>query len=288
MGPAVAQRHAEALGAADRHVGPQLARRGQQQQRQQIGGHGHLRPGGVGPGAEGPVVVDRAVGGRVLHQRAEHPAVEGEASRGRPPPPRCPGAAPAAASTAMVWGWQSRETKNRWAVSSSCSPASICMASAAAVPSSSSEAPATSKPGQVEDHGLEVQQRLQAPLRDLGLVGGVGGVPAGILQDVAQDHRRGDAVGVAHADEAAGDPVAPGQRPGPGQQLVLAQPRPQVQLAAAGGWRAARSGRSARRASPPAAARSISATSSSRGPLCRPDEARRTGTKSRRSRVGAA
>ena len=46
----------------------------------------------------------------------------------------------------MVWGWQSRETKKRWAVSSSCRPASICMASAAAVASSSSEAPATSKP----------------------------------------------------------------------------------------------------------------------------------------------
>ena len=44
--------------------------------------------------------------------------------------------------------------------------------------------------GQFADHRLEVQQRLQPALRDLRLVRRVGGVPAGVLQHVAQDHRR--------------------------------------------------------------------------------------------------
>ncbi len=59
------------------------------------------------------------------------------------------------------------------------------------------------QPGEVGDHGLEVQQRLQPALADLGLVGGVGGVPAGIFQDVPLDDRRREGVVVAEADEAA-------------------------------------------------------------------------------------
>lgn len=53
--------------------------------------------------------------------------------------------------------------------------------------------------GQVSDHGLEVEQGLQAPLGDLGLVGGVLGVPAWVLQQVALDDRGQVRVVVAHA-----------------------------------------------------------------------------------------
>ena len=42
--------------------------------------------------------------------------------------------------------------------------------------------------GEVADHGLEVQQGLEATLGDLRLIGRVGGVPARILEDVALDH----------------------------------------------------------------------------------------------------
>ena len=35
--------------------------------------------------------------------------------------------------------------------------------------------------GQVTDHGLEIEQRLEPALRDLGLIGRVGGIPAGVL-----------------------------------------------------------------------------------------------------------
>ena len=66
-------------------------------------------------------------------------------------------------------------------------------------------------PGQVHDHGLEIDQCFQAPLRDLRLVGGVCGVPAGVFQDVALDDRRRDGVGIAHADIGAEDLILGGQ-----------------------------------------------------------------------------
>ena len=95
------------------------------------------------------------------------------------------------------------------------------MASAAAVPSSSSEAPRGRQPGQVGDHGLEVEQRLQAALGDLRLVRRVGGVPGRVLQDVAQDHRRGEGAVVAEADHR-------GRAPGCGRRARAARraPRP--------------------------------------------------------------
>ncbi|CAB4644463.1 unannotated protein [freshwater metagenome] len=45
--------------------------------------------------------------------------------------------------------------------------------------------------GQVSDHGLEVQQGFQATLRNLWLVGGVGGIPTGVFEHVALNHTRG-------------------------------------------------------------------------------------------------
>ena len=61
--------------------------------------------------------------------------------------------------------------------------------------------------GQIGDHRLEIQERFEPALRDLGLVGRVGGVPAGILQDVPLNHRRRDGVGIAGADERTRDDI---------------------------------------------------------------------------------
>ena len=55
--------------------------------------------------------------------------------------------------------------------------------------------------GQVRHHRLEVEQRFQTALRDLGLVRRIRGVPRGVLEHVAQDHGRRDRVVVAEPDE---------------------------------------------------------------------------------------
>ena len=75
--------------------------------------------------------------------------------------------------------------------------------------------------GEVGHHLLEVEHGLEAALADLGLVGRVGGVPARVLQDVAQDHRRGVGAVVAHADQRGGRAVALGQGAQGGQRLGL-------------------------------------------------------------------
>ena len=63
---------------------------------------------------------------------------------------------------------------------------------------------------QVGDHGLEIDQRLHAALADFGLVRGVGGVPGGVFQNVAQDHARHMGAVVALADEVFENPVLAG------------------------------------------------------------------------------
>ena len=61
--------------------------------------------------------------------------------------------------------------------------------------------------GEIDHHLLEVEQRLQPPLGNLGLVGRVGGVPARVLEHVALDHRGRVRAVIAHADVVAPDLV---------------------------------------------------------------------------------
>ena len=46
--------------------------------------------------------------------------------------------------------------------------------------------------GEIDDHGLEIQQGFESALRNFGLVRRVLGVPAGIFEDVALNHGRRD------------------------------------------------------------------------------------------------
>ena len=60
--------------------------------------------------------------------------------------------------------------------------------------------------GQIADHGLEIEQRLEAPLRDFGLgdfrlVRGIGGVPGGITQQVTLDDRGRVGIVITHPDK---------------------------------------------------------------------------------------
>jgi hypothetical protein len=63
--------------------------------------------------------------------------------------------------------------------------------------------------GQLARHGLEIEQRLQASLGNLRLIGRVLGVPARIFQQIPLNDRRGDAIGITHANERAKDLVFP-------------------------------------------------------------------------------
>jgi len=61
--------------------------------------------------------------------------------------------------------------------------------------------------GEIGNHGLKIEQRLETALGDLGLIRRVGGVPAGVLEDVALDDRGRGGVVVAEPDEGAEDLV---------------------------------------------------------------------------------
>ena len=78
------------------------------------------------------------------------------------------------------------------------------------------------KSRQITDHRLEIQESLQPPLRNLGLVGSVLCVPSRILENVPPDYRRGDAVVVTHADERAVHRVLSGDGLAIHQRLVFA------------------------------------------------------------------
>ena len=75
--------------------------------------------------------------------------------------------------------------------------------------------------GELGDHGLEVQQRFQAPLTDLRLVRRVGRVPGRILQDMPTQHGRGERVEVALPDHRYGNRVVAGQFPQRIESFVL-------------------------------------------------------------------
>ena len=88
-----------------------------------------------------------------------------------------------------------------------------------------------SRPVRSLDHRLEIEQRLEPALGDLGLVGRVRGVPAGVLEDVPLDDRRRDAVVVAHPDERAENLVLRGDAPERLEELVLGLGRREIERA---------------------------------------------------------
>ena len=74
--PAVPERHAETLRAADGDVRAEFARRFDQRQRQQIRGDREHRAGCMGFFCEGGIIMDRTERVGILHQRAKNVFVE--------------------------------------------------------------------------------------------------------------------------------------------------------------------------------------------------------------------
>ena len=82
----------------------------------------------------------------------------------------------------------------------------------------------------IDNHGLEIEQRFEPALRELRLVGCVGGVPARIFENIALNNRRGDAIVITSADKRARNFVFCGERAQLGQCFGLRLGLRQMQL----------------------------------------------------------
>jgi hypothetical protein len=205
-GPAVAQRHAEALRRAHGDIGIHRAGLPDQRQRQQDRRHdrhrllGMERRDGVGEIAQVPV------GAGILENRSEHRCrVErlGRADDDLDAQRFGPGAhhrdvlrmtvfvheEPARLGLGHALGHHHRLGAGRGLVEKrGIGDRQAC---------------------QVRHHRLEVQKRLQPALRDLGLVGRVGGIPGRVLQHVALDRGRRMRAVIPLADHLHHRPVPP-------------------------------------------------------------------------------
>ena len=226
--PAEAHRHAEALGGAHAHVRAPLARRGEQDEREQVRRGDHDDPLLARPLRERPVVRHLAVGGGILQQRAEDGLREVELLQVAHDDVDAAGPG---AGADHVDGLRMAEGGDEEGVPGLAAGDAVRHGHGLGRGGAlvQQRRVGDGQAGQVDDGRLEVEQRLQPPLRDLGLVGRVLRVPARVLQDVALDDGRGDAVVVAHPQAAAEHAVARHQGPQLAQQLVLAALRAQRQ-----------------------------------------------------------
>jgi len=225
---AEAHRHAEALRGADHNVGPHLAGGREQREAQQIGGHDRQRAGLVRRRDLGVQVAHRARGAGILQHHGEGTAGEQRdrvAGREidqfvaeRP----SPGRQHRAGLRMQVGGHRDHAARR---LGQSAGHRHGLGHSRRLI---EQRGVGDRHGGELAHHGLEVEQRLQPPLRDLGLVGRVGGVPAGVLQHVAQDHRRGVGAVVALADQRFLDHVASGERAQLGDRPGLVDRRGKV------------------------------------------------------------
>ena len=220
-------RGAQTLGRADGDVGAPFAGGFQKRQRQQVGDGRDQRALGVGGGREVRVVAHGAVGGRILDDGAELLAREAvfvvfvddqfdaegfAAGEQHVERLREDVAVDEELVAALLDGFaraQGEHHQHRFG-----GGGSLVQQRAVA-----------DLHARERNHGrLEVQQRFEASLRNLGLIGRVGGVPGGVLEDVARhDGRDGRGV-VAHADERAVGLVAVGKLADVRREFVFAHP----------------------------------------------------------------
>ena len=216
----VAQRHTEALRIADHHVRVHLAGRGRQRQGEQIGRHDDKRARRMRPGGHRSQVVEAAGDVRRLHQYPEQvvrPAavlrgganvghVDLDAERLGASPHhlyrlvKAVGGDQEAPRVGALPGLQPEQHRHRLGRRGGFVE---------------QRRVGDLHPRQVRDGGLKIQQRLQPALRHLGLVRRVGGVPAGVLEQVAQDDGGRHAPVVAEADERPPRLVTGGKRAHP-------------------------------------------------------------------------
>ncbi len=206
---AAAHRHAEALRRSARDVGAELAGRRDQGQREQVGGDDERGAVRVDARRVGAQVVQRTARRRVLR---EHREIVAAVEQRRPVLGRV--------------GEDDREAERLGARAHHLDRLRMGVAgdddrlarAPDAAPGERHRLGGGGRlvehrrvgdrhPGEVRDHRLEVDERLEPSLRDLGLVRRVGGVPGRVLQHVAQDDAGRVRAVVALADEALEDAV---------------------------------------------------------------------------------
>ena len=218
---AEAHRHAEALGRPDRGVGAQLARRDQQRAGQQVGGHDGQPAGLVHRVDDRPEVADDARGPGVLQQhgvgvgggqvggRVAHHHVEAQ------------WLGPGCHHGDRLWVALGVDEEDVARVAGRAPGQSHGLGGGGALVEH--RGVRDLHPGEIAHHRLEVEQRLEPALADLGLVRRVGRVPGRVLEDVAEDDARRVGAVVALPDQRGEDLVAVGQRPQAGDGLGLGQ-----------------------------------------------------------------
>ena len=230
MRAAETHRHAEALRGTDGDIGTELARRAQQGEGEQIGGDDRQGAGGMGGGEERGEVVDAAGRVGVLDENAKD--VSGEFKGAVIAPhdldAKRLGAGADNVDRLRVTFVRDKETRSRVAVAEF-HPMAHHHGLGGCGALVEHGRVGNLQAGQVGDEGLEIQQCLEPALGDLGLVGGVGGVPAGVLEDVALDDAGDGGVVIAHADVAAENLVLRGDGVELGQGLGFASGGGQAQ-----------------------------------------------------------
>ncbi len=142
--------------------------------------------------------------------------------------------------------------------------------------------------GEVGDHRLEVEERLQPALADLGLVGGVRGVPGGVLEHVAQDHGGSDRAVVAEPDQVRHAAVATGDASAARRARRSRCGGPAARAARVRGSTRARPGRCSSATDPSPRVASILSRSLASGPMWRRGNSPLSSRASRSGRTGTS
>ncbi len=216
-------RHSETLRRADGHIGPEFAGRPQQRERQQVGRNKAHRAGRMGFFKEAGKIVDAAGGVGILHEHAKDLAGDFAGAVVADHDRHIERFGARADDVDGLGVTFFRDEKHRGLVAVAELDAvgqhhRLGRGGAFVEHRSVGDLQAR----QIRDQSLKVQQRFEPALGNLGLVRRVGGVPAGILENVALDDGRRGRVVVTHADEAAENPVPRSDGPQFGQRGAFA------------------------------------------------------------------
>ena len=227
--------HAEALRGADGDIGAEFSGGAEQGEREQIGGDDGERAGGVGGGEEFLEVVDAAGRVGILHEHAEG----GGGGRGEgfvvadddlDAEGNGAGFDDVDRLRVALFGDEKRAVSGGVAFLEAVAHHHGLGGGGAFVEHGGV---GDFEPGEVGDERLEIEERFEAALGNLGLIRRVGGIPAGVFKNGALDDAGGEGVVIAEADVAAENLIMGGKGAELGERGAFAGGGGQVHRAAA-------------------------------------------------------